>query len=561
MTDEKLGKEISDLQTKSFHLQDRIKSKTHNTSCPPSERPKGFDGEWDYLMADKFDCQKRLDALKDEKDFRERWPRKEPRPKCGQAWNGANALIAQIKKSEFRFTQDSRKTSLALEHQHVKSTPATTTRVNPDTMISARVSLPELTKAKKSDFKIFDDEAPKDKTVEPADEVRSSDNSDKSAVEALAEAQFPMIQKVLTEEDVEIAKMAERDAKKAEYAELRAIRETKRQEALVMAGLQERRNEGLIARMERQAEEARHLREKAEAAALEAYNKTHASDKKPEPNVEPGTSTAPSSVNDYFDHISRRERNKPIRTSQPLSRVSVPPQGYTVVKGSPLLHGKPSHVTLEHNTTTKHIGVPSKSSSSAQASERKTDIQRPTNTGSYLPISRVFEHRNMSNTHKDLPKLSCPTRITPQQREYTTIREPFRQNVEQSRISRAMNDREIKLNDLKKFADSFKLHTNCTREPFTRPEISKHKTITSTAREISPPPTRCNLRQQKPKQIFLSEADDEWQNMSNTIQLVPVDPAESEWEDVDMNLDVNATAIERDVEKELEVGEEWILVA
>jgi hypothetical protein len=167
----------------------------------------------------------------------------------------------------------------------------------------------------------------------------------------------------------------------------------------------------------------------------------------------------------------------------------------------------------------------------------------------------------MSNTHKDLPKPSCPTGITPQQCEYTTIREPFSQNVEQSRLSRAMNDKKIKLNDLEKFGDSFKLHTNCTREPFTCPEISKHKTITSTVREISPPPTRRNPRQQKPKQIFLSEVDDEWQNMSNTIQLVPVDPAEREWEDVDVNLDVNGTAIEQVVEKDLEVGEEWVLIA
>jgi hypothetical protein len=494
--------------------------------------------------------------LKDEEDLRERWPRKESRPKFGQAWDGANALVAQIKKSEFRLIQDSRKTSPALEHQLVKSTPATTTKVNPATMIPARVSLPELTEAKKSDFKIFDEEAPKDKTVEPTDEVKSSHNADKNSVEALAEAQFLTTQKVLTE-DAEIAKTAERDAKKAKFVALRAIRELERQEALDMAALQERRAEGLIARMERQAEEARHLLEEAEATALEAYNKARASDKKPESKAEPGTSTAPSSVNDYFDHMSRRERNKSIRTSQPLSRVSVPPQGYAVVKGSPLLHGKPSHMTLEHNTTTKHIGVPPESSSSAQASERKTAIQRSINNGSYLPISRVFECRNMSNTHKDLPKPSCPTGITPQQCEYTTIREPFRQNVEQSRISRAMNDKKIKLNDLKKFGDSFKLHTNCTREPFTRQEISKHKTITSTVREISPPPTRRNSRQQKPKQIFLSEVDDEWQNMSNTIQLVPVDPAEREWEDVDVNLDVNATAIEQ----ELEVGEEWILVA
>jgi len=48
--------------------------------------------------------------------------------------------------------------------------------------------------------------------------------------------------------------------------------------------------------------------------------------------------------------------------------------------------------------------------------------------------------------------------------------------------------------------------------------------------------------------------------MSNTIQLVAVDPAEREWEDIDVNLDVNATE-KVEVERELEVGEEWVLVA
>jgi hypothetical protein len=583
-----------------------------------------------------------------------------------------DVLLAQIKKSEFRLIKESCKTSPAVERQLANSTPATTTKLYSTTMIPARVSLPELSKIKQTDFKIFDDEAPKQKMVDtnraihfalkkmglsdlagiegvsidpkngevtletgsefnlklaaedrkwlgarndsqsalrdniPAKKIEKSTTvsyerkypiskkewkvvsgthtavtKDPAAtpagmiykVQKATEAEkFPstgkadnaivrdpavicaeMIQKV-KEAKAKIAN--ESDAKKkAEYADLMAIRESKRQEALKMADIQERRAEGMIARMELHSEEARVVREEAEAATLETYNKAHAPDKKPESKVEPGTSTAPPSVNDYFDHISRRERNKSIRTSQPLSRVSVPPQGYTVVKGSPLLHGKPSHVTLEHNTTAERIRVPPESSSSAQASERKAAIQRHINTGSYLPISRAFERRDMSNTHKDIPKPSCPTRIAPQPREYTTIREPFRQNVEQS-IARATNEKEIKLNELKKFADSFKLHTTSTREPSTGPEISKHKTATSTVRDISPPPIRRNSRPQKAKQIFLSEVDDEWQNMSNTIPLVAVDPAEREWEDVD----VNTTAIEV-VEKELEVGEDWILVA
>jgi hypothetical protein len=397
----------------------------------------------------------------------------------------------------------------------------------------------------------------KAKKAGEAEKAGSTGKDDNAIVRDPAAICAEMIQKV-KEADAKVAN--ERDAKKkAEYAELRAIRELERQEALKMADIQERRAEGMVARMELHAEEARLLREEAEAAALEAYNKAHASDKKMESKVKPATSTTPSSVNDYFDHIYRRERNKSIRTSQPLSRVSVPPQGYTVVKGSPLLHGKPSHVTFEHATTTKHIGVPPESSSSAQASERKSAIQRPINTGSYLPISGVFDRRNMSNTHKDVPKPSCPTRITPQLREYNTIREPCRQNVEQSRISRVMNEEEVKLNDLKKFADSFKLHTTSTREPFLRPQFSKQKTSTSIVREISPPPIRRNSRPQKPKQIFLSEVDDEWQNMSNAIPLVAVDPAEREWEDVDVN--ENVIGAEQVVEKELEVGEEWILVA
>jgi hypothetical protein len=713
MTDEKLRKEISDLQTENFHLQDRIEIKTHNTSYPPSEQHEEY--------------------------MRSRWGPKDPHPKLGPAWADTEVPNTQTKQAERRLLQDSHKTSLALEHQAVKSIPATTSKVDPETMSSASISLPEPTKTKKSDFKIFDDETPKNKTVEtnraihfalkkmglsdladiegvsinpengevaletgskldlklaaedrkwlgaktgsqsPLRNIITAEKIKKSATVSsydwksieqkkwkvvsgkkhseerivvekklaelgllrfklnygviigptgdpslitgsemddelkekgiewkgprleslevaltaidekasrspentstpLSDALAPQVSgthRAVTEdpaaipagiirkaraEEANIADESERDAKKkAEYAELKVIREMERQEALEMAGLQG--CEGLLTRMEPYEEESRRLSEEAKAAALEAYNRAHASDKKSESKVEPGTSTAPSSVSDYFDHISRRERNKSIRTSQPLSRVSVPPQGYTVVKGSPLLHGKPSHVTLEHNTTTKHIGVPPESSSSAQASKRKTAIQRPINTGSYLPISRVFERRNMSNTHKALPKPSCPTLITPQPREYAAIREPFRQNVEQIRIPRAMNDNEIKLNDLKEFADSFKLHTTSTREPFTRPEISEHKTITSTVREISPRPTRRNPRQQKPKQIFLSEVDDEWQNMSNTIQLVPVDPAEQEWEDVDVNLDVNATTIKQVVEKESEVGEEWILVA
>jgi hypothetical protein len=166
MTGEKLGTENSDLQTKNFHLQDRIKIKTHNASHPPSERPKGFQEEFDYLMADKFDGQMRLDALKDEEDGRERWPGKDCRPKVEQAWAGSDPLIAQIKKSEFKLVQDSRKASLALEHSKVKSTPATTTKVNAATIVPARVSLPELSKTKQPDFKIFGDEAPKEEIVE-----------------------------------------------------------------------------------------------------------------------------------------------------------------------------------------------------------------------------------------------------------------------------------------------------------------------------------------------------------------------------------------------------------
>ena len=42
---------------------------------------------------------------------------------------------------------------------------------------------------------------------------------------------------------------------------------------------------------------------------------------------------------------------------------------------------------------------------------------------------------------------------------FKTFATQQRKNVEQSRISRARNDKEIKLNDLKKFADSFKLNT------------------------------------------------------------------------------------------------------
>jgi hypothetical protein len=47
--------------------------------------------------------------------------------------------------------------------------------------------------------------------------------------------------------------------------------------------------------------------------------------------------------------------------------------------------------------------------------------------------------------------------------------------------------------------------------------------------------------------------------MSNTIPLVAFDAAEREWEDVDVNENVNA--VEQAVEQELEVGEEWIMVA
>jgi hypothetical protein len=505
-----------------------------------------------------------------------------------------DALLAQIKKSEFRLIKESCKTSLAVERQLANSTPATTTKLHSSTMTPVRVSLPELSKTKQTDFKIFDDEPPKQKTVETNRAIhfalKKMGLSDLTGIEGVFidpkngevtletgseidlklaaedrkwlgarngsqsalrdnipakkikksttvsyEWKYPISKKELkvvsgthtavTEDpaatpaemiyEVQKATEAEKspstgkvdnaivrdpaticaqmiqkvkeakakiandgDAKKTEYAELMAAREAERQEALNMVDIQERQA-GMIARME---QHARILREGAEAAALEAYNKAHASDKNPESKVESGTSTAPSSVNDYFDHISRRERNKSIRTSQSISRISVPPQGYTVVKGSPLLHGKPSHVTLEHNTTANDIGVPPESSSSVQAFETKTAIKRHINN-SYLPISRVFERRNMSNTHKDIPKPSCPTRITPQLHD-AIIREPVRQNVEEG-IVRATDENKIKLNDLKKFAGSF-THKDLPKSSHptsNTPQSREHITIRKPSRQ------------------------------------------------------------------------------
>jgi hypothetical protein len=288
------------------------------------------------------------------------------------------------------------------------------------------------------------------------------------------------------------------------------------------------------------------------------YHKTYyGSDQKPESNVKAPRSTVPHPATDYSEHIYRGERTKAIRTFVPLSFPSYSTsQGYNVMKP----RDSRCHVAFEN--TTKHIGFPSEPLC-PRLPESKTAIQGATEDSSPLrehPASNRFTESKKFSKHG----------LTP---ERQSIVEKYLGDILCfTKLAKASHTSTIHHAIPPPTTGQFKVHSSYVRQKSayqaaceakqttkssqaqTHSQTQAHKP--STLREISPPPTRRNPRPQKSKQIFLSEVDDEWQNMSNTVPLVAIDPAEQEWQDVD----INSTTTEKVVEKELEGGEDWIWV-
>ncbi|RDL39101.1 Uncharacterized protein BP5553_03441 [Venustampulla echinocandica] len=140
------------------------------------------------------------------------------------------------------------------------------------------------------------------------------------------------------------------------------------------------------------------------------------------------------------------------------------PTGQATVTGAPV---DPAIITSQLARPEKPAAE--KKASPAQKASKSELATPPTTTGSSAaatPEPKPAVPKSTSTSRNASPQIkseAAPNATATVERDVTTAFKSFanqqRRNVELSRANKLKNDKEIKLNDLKKFADSFKLNT------------------------------------------------------------------------------------------------------
>jgi hypothetical protein len=144
-----------------------------------------------------------------------------------------------------------------------------------------------------------------------------------------------------------------------------------------------------------------------------------------------------------------------------------PPTGQATVKGAPV---DPAIISSQLARPDKPTAEKSKASPTPAATKPEVATPPTTATSSFTTATPETK-ATTSNTPSFSSRTASPN-VRPEgapnatatvEKDVTTAFKSFakqqRSNVDQLRSAKARNDKEIKLNDLKKFADSFKLHT------------------------------------------------------------------------------------------------------
>lgn len=174
---------------------------------------------------------------------------------------------------------------------------------------------------------------------------------------------------------------------------------------------------------------------------------------------------------DKYSGVRRQQDFSPLTSSNSGNKYTPParrpPTGQATVKGAPV---DPAIISSQLARPDKPAAERSKASPTPAASKPESATPPTTNTSSFTaatPESKATSSNAPSFSSRtaspNVRPEGAPNATATVEKDVTIAFKSFatqqRKNVDQLRSAKARNDKEIKLNDLKKFADSFKLHT------------------------------------------------------------------------------------------------------
>jgi len=173
---------------------------------------------------------------------------------------------------------------------------------------------------------------------------------------------------------------------------------------------------------------------------------------------------------DKYSGVRRQQDFPPLTSSNSGNKYTPParrpPTGQATVKGAPV---DPAIISSQLARPDK--AVAEKTKGSPAPATTKPEVATPPTTTSSFTVATPENKASASHTPSFSSRTAspnvraegAPNATATVEKDVTNAFKNFavqqRRNVDQLRSAKARNDKEVKLNDLKRFADSFKLHT------------------------------------------------------------------------------------------------------